>query len=91
MLPKFSTMTDDELMAFWKRYSRSSRKDAEALIGDRRPGFTTLAGMYAALACDMAVVIGCKRRGDEDGVRCYEEHIRLRKERIKKAGLPLPD
>lgn len=91
MLPKFSKMTDDELMTFWKRYHRPTRKDAEALVGDRRPGYTNLAAEYAALACDMAVVIGCKRRGDQNGVECYEQHAELRRDRIRAAGLPLPD
>lgn len=87
MAPDFNNMTEDELMTFWARYHRPSRKDAEALVGDRRPGFTNLAGIYASLACNLAVVMGCKRRNDANGVEVYGHSVRLCKERLRAAGL----
>lgn len=90
MVPSFSKMTRDELMAFWSRYHRPSRKDAEALIGDRRPGYTNLAADFANLACNMAVVMGCKERGDANGVDVYGHSVRLCEKRITDAGLYLP-
>lgn len=53
-LPDFSRMSSDELMAFWKRYTRPTRRDAAALIGDTRPGFTKVAHKLAAYASNLA-------------------------------------
>ncbi len=77
-IPNFDAMNRDELMAFWSRYHRPTRKDAEALIGDRRKGFTVLCGTLAAYACDKAVAIGCRLRGDIDTALGYEKHADMR-------------
>jgi hypothetical protein len=77
-VPNFDAMSKDELMAFWKRYHRPTRKDAEALIGDRRKGFTTLCGALAAYACDKAVAMMCRARGDIAAALVYEEHLDIR-------------
>lgn len=77
MIPDFKKMTREELMAFWSRYHRASRKDAEALVGDRRPGFTVQAARLANVACNTAVAMGCRADGDEVGAACYEHAVRL--------------
>lgn len=73
-VPNFDAMAEDELMAFWKRYHRPSRQDAQALVGDRRKGFTTIASMLANYACNKAVAMGCRKRGDIQSALCYEMH-----------------
>ena len=81
-VPDFKKMSQEELMAFWARYSRPSRKDAEALVGDRRPGFTNAASALANYACNMAVAMSCKDKGDATATACYEHAMRLSYERI---------
>lgn len=61
---------------------RPSRKDAEALIGDRRKGFTTLASDLANYACNKAVAMGCREKGDINGALCYEHAAELSYERL---------
>lgn len=81
-IPNFDSMSAEELMQFWKRYTRPTRKDAEALIGDRRKGFTTLCGALAAYACDKAVAIGCRLRGEIDTAMGYERSADMRYEAL---------
>lgn len=71
-VPNLDCMSEDELMAFWKRYSRPSRKDAEALIGDRCKGFTTMCGRLAGYAANKATAISCRLRGDIQVALSYE-------------------
>ena len=78
----FDTMDHDELMAFWKRYTRPSRKDAELLVGDRRPGFTTVASALANYACNKAVAMTCRLEGNVDSALTYEHACDIIYERI---------
>lgn len=71
-IPNFDAMPETELWAFWQRYNRASRKDAQALIGDRRKGFTTLAATLANYACNKAVAMKCRRDGDITAALLYE-------------------
>ncbi len=71
-VPNLDAMTADDLMAFWKRYARPSRKDAEALIGDRRKGFTTISGKLAGYASNKATAMTCRLRGDINAALVYE-------------------
>ncbi len=73
-VPNLDAMAEDDLMSFWSRYARPSRKDAESLIGDRRRGFTTLAGRLAGYASNKATAMACRRRGDIQAALIYE-HI----------------
>lgn len=70
-------MNPGELMAFWKRYTRPTRRDAEALVGDRRPGFTNVAAKLANYACNKAVAIGCRAKGDVAAAEVYEHSADL--------------
>lgn len=81
-VPNLDCMSQDELWAFWKRYHRPSRKDAAELIGDRRPGYTTLAALLASYACNKAVAMKCRLDGDITGASIYESHCDLSYERI---------
>ena len=71
-VPNLDAMPEDELMAFWKRYHRSSRNDAEQLIGDRRRGFTVIAATLANYACNKSVAMTCRRKGDIQAALIYE-------------------
>ncbi len=73
-IPNFDAMSANELMSFWARYSRPTRKDAAALIGDKRPGYTTICGTLAAYACNKAVAMKCRLDGDIQGAQIYELH-----------------
>lgn len=71
-VPNLDAMSSEDLMAFWKRYARPSRKDAEALVGDRRRGFTTISGSLAGYASNKATAITCRLRGDVNAALVYE-------------------
>lgn len=71
-VPNLDCMPREELWAFWKRYARPSRKDAEALIGDRRKGYTTLCGALAGYASNKATAMRCREEGDINGAQVYE-------------------
>lgn len=72
-IPNFDSMTQQELMDFWSRYTRPSRRDAEELIGDRRPGFTNIASKIANYACNKAVAMGCQVKGETDAAMIYDK------------------
>ncbi len=71
-VPNLDAMTHDALMAFWKRYHRASRRDAEDLVGDRRKGFTNIAADLANYACNKAVAMTCRLEGKVDTALGYE-------------------
>ncbi len=81
-IPNFDAMEQDELWAFWKRYTRASRKDAAELVGDRRAGFTKVAATLANYACNKAVAMKCRLDGKIDGALCYEHAADLAYERL---------
>jgi hypothetical protein len=75
-------MSKDDLMSFWARYHRPSRKDAELLIGDRRKGFTTIASSLANYACNKAVAMSCRLKGDMQAAAIYETHCDMIYDRL---------
>lgn len=81
-VPNLDAMSEDELMAFWNRFHRASRKDAEWLVGDRRKGFTLLAAALANYACNKAVAMKCRLNGNILGAQCYEHVAQLCYERL---------
>jgi hypothetical protein len=73
MIPNLDKMTQDELMDFWMKYQNiGRRKDCEALIGDRRPKYTVIAGSLGAYAVNRATALGCRSRGDVRAAETYE-------------------
>lgn len=77
MIPNFDGMTQGELMEFWSRYHRASRKDAEELVGDRRKGYTNIAAVVANYACNKAVAMTCRVKGDINAALIYEHSADL--------------
>jgi hypothetical protein len=73
-IPNFDAMSAAALMEFWARFQRPTRKDAEALIGDRRKGFTSLCGTLAAYACAKATAMTCRLEGKIAAALIYEKH-----------------
>jgi len=67
-----SKMSRDELWAFWVKYQRASRNLSLELLGRKYAGYTNDASSLASYACNRAVMIDCRRRGDRVGVRVYE-------------------
>jgi hypothetical protein len=72
-IPNFDAMNSAELMAFWSRYHRPTRKDAEALVGDRRKGYTSITATLANYACNKAVAMDCRAQGKIQSALCYEQ------------------
>ena len=73
----FLKMTEDELMAFWSRYHRASRKDAAELCGGKFPGYIGAAASVANYACNLAVAKACRRRGDKAAAKIYDHAARI--------------
>lgn len=66
-----SRMTRDELWDFWKTYGRPSRKQAQELLGRKYPGYTTEVASLASFACNRAVMLDCRKRGDKHATKVY--------------------
>jgi hypothetical protein len=81
-VPNFDAMTREELMQFWQRYHRPSRRDAAALVGDRRAGYTNIASSLASYACNKAVAIRCREEGNISSAACYEQHADMIYQRL---------
>jgi hypothetical protein len=75
-LSDLDDLDNDSLMTFWKRYHRASRKDALELVG-ARPGFTNVAAKLANYACNLAVAMTCRAKGDEQGAEIYDYSVWL--------------
>ena len=69
----FDAMSEDDLMGFWLKYSRTSRAQAAELIGDRRKGFTVVAKQLANYASNKATAMACRVRGDIRAALVYEQ------------------
>ena len=76
-MPDFSAMSEDDLMSFWKRYHRPTRSDASEIVGDKRAGYTNVAARLACYACNLAVALRCRARGDEQTAVCYDHAARI--------------
>lgn len=73
-VPNLDAMTHDELMNFWARYHRATRKDAAELIGDKRKGYIGLAADLANYACNKAVAMSCRLKGNINAATNYEAY-----------------
>ncbi len=62
--------------------ARPTRRDAEALVGDRRPGFTTISGSLAGYASNKATAMRCRERGDIQAALVYEKICELIHEKL---------
>ncbi len=85
-IPRFGRMTPDQLLDFWGRYHRPSRKDAEELIGDRRPGFTGIAHMIALYASNFATVLRGHKEYAQHAKSCLDKMPPDIAEAVKKAS-----
>lgn len=73
-VPNLDAMSKDELMNFWSKYHRPSRKSAAMLIGDTRPHYTTITADLAHYASNKAAALSCQAKRDALGTGVYE-HI----------------
>ncbi len=71
-VPNLDGMAKSELMAFWSKYRSQSRKLAAELIGDKRRGYVTLANKLANYACNKAVAMDCRLKGNIAAAVIYE-------------------
>ena len=76
-IPNFDAMNPEDLMKFWSKYHRPSRLDAALLVGDRRPGFTNVAATLACYACNKAVAMEQRAKGNVQSAEIYEHHCDL--------------
>jgi hypothetical protein len=72
-IPNLDAMSADDLMKFWSRYHRATRKDAAELIGDKRPGYTNLAATLAAYAVNKSTAMTCRLEGKIQSAKIYED------------------
>jgi hypothetical protein len=78
----FDTMGADELMAFWAKYNRPSRKAAAELLGHNRRGYMKTAETLANYACNKATAIRCREKGDIQAAQIYESCCDLAYDRL---------
>lgn len=71
-IPNFDDMSADDLMNFWSQYHRPRRVEAAALLGGKRPGYTTIVARVAGYAANKAAAIQCRLSGDISGAMTYE-------------------
>jgi hypothetical protein len=72
-VPNLDATSQQELMSFWMKYQNvGKRKDCEALVGDRRKGYTIIAGNLGAYAANKSAAMGCRERGDVSAALSYE-------------------
>lgn len=69
--PNLDGMSRGDLMQFWARFNRPSRKDAERLVGRRR-GFTSIVSDLAAYAANKATAMRCRAEGKIETALSYE-------------------
>lgn len=81
-IPNFDAMDPEDLMKFWSKYHRPTRKDAEEIVGDCRPGFTKLASTLACYACNKAVAMEQRAKGNIQSAEIYERHCELVYDRL---------
>jgi hypothetical protein len=80
-VPNLDAMPESELMAFWSRYHRPTRKDAAALVGKRK-GYIGLAQTLANYAVNKATAMTCRLRGDINAAQVYEHACDLCYDRL---------
>lgn len=65
-------LSHTDLMDFWKRYSKPTRKDAEELVQDRRTGYLRISATLANYACNLHIAYQCQvNNHDRHGVNVY--------------------
>jgi hypothetical protein len=69
-------------MEFWSRYHRPTRKDAEEIVGDRRPGYTNVTATLACYACNKAVAMEQRAKGNIASAEVYERHCDMVYDRL---------
>lgn len=72
-VPNLDAMPLFELQAFWAKHHWGTRKSAEELIGDKRPGYTTLASKLAAYALNKSCAMQLRLEGKIPQAVTYEE------------------
>lgn len=77
MANAFTRASERQLMAFWSRYHRARRSDAEALLGSRFLGYTNVAASFANYACNLAVAMGCRASGKDLSAAIYDHAAQL--------------
>lgn len=72
-VPNMDAMNKSELWEFWKVYREGrARNKCALLIGDRRKNYTVYAANLANYACNKAVAMDCRERGDIRAALVYE-------------------
>ena len=72
-VPNLDAMPLEDVKNFFKKYLCASRKDAEALIGDRRPGYTKITAILANYACNKSIAMRLRLEGDITGASGHEQ------------------
>lgn len=78
-IPAFDEMSEPDLRAFWAKYHRPNRAEAQALVGE---GFTPreavkIAEVLACYAINKACAVGLRLEGKVNQAMTYEEACEL--------------
>ena len=74
-IPNFDGMTCDDISDWLSRIGwagRISRIESEDLVGDKRKGYTTIAGNIRNYAVNRYTAMKCRERGDITTALLYE-------------------
>lgn len=77
-IPNFDAMTEAELRAFWSKYHRPTRKNAAALVGDRRKGYIGICHTLAVYAMSKGCAVRLRTVGEIARAMTYEHSCELR-------------
>jgi hypothetical protein len=72
-IPNFDSMNKEELVEFWVKYNRPTRKECIELIGDNRKGYTSIVSSLAAYAINKSCAMGLREEGKIEGAQFYEQ------------------
>jgi hypothetical protein len=74
-VPNFDAMAESELMDFWFKYHRTGPKRAKEIFGSNPlpPHYVRVTWDLANYACNKAVAMGCRLKGQIDTAISYEK------------------
>lgn len=78
----------DQLRDVWSAIQKQPRRIAVKLFPQKPTGYVSATHVVANLASNMAVALGCKRRGEPDSAAIYSYHARQAYERLPKYAKP---
>lgn len=76
-IPNFDCMSAEELLNFWSKYNRATRKDAAELIGDKRKGYLGITSTLVSYAMAKNCAMKLRLEGEIQRATVYEQHCEI--------------